>query len=384
MAARNHMTEQEPVAAPVENPPLAPSEMQLQFTGTGAEYFRIWIVHTLLTLMTLGVYSAWAKARKMRWFAQHTRLDGDAFEYHGRPTRILLGRVVALVLILAYGHAFDWSKWAGLSVIVLLLLLGPLLFASAQRFRLANTSWRGVHFGFAASRREVYQVCLPALAVWTSATVWAAFVGTLSGTLWLGGLTALAFPWIHASLKTLQHRRATFGDQNFTFRKATLAFYGVYAGALGIAVLAGIGASIMASLIKLAGDSTDAGTTARMVSFVGSLIAAFVFYLSLWPYLSARIQRTVWSRTRLGPVGFRNEISASALTGLVLRNAVLVVITAGLYWPHAAVIMARYRIRTLVLEIPQGLPEIKGVAQDLRTGATGDAASNLLDLDLGW
>jgi uncharacterized membrane protein YjgN (DUF898 family) len=92
----------------------------------------------------------------------------------------------------------------------------------------------------------------------------------------------------------------------------------------------------------------------------------------------------VWSRTRLGPVGFRNEISASALTGLVLRNAVLVVITAGLYWPHAAVIMARYRIRTLVLEIPQGLPEIKGVAQDLRTGATGDAASNLLDLDLGW
>jgi hypothetical protein len=46
--------------------------------------------------------------------------------------------------------------------------------------------------------------------------------------------------------------------------------------------------------------------------------------------------------------------------------------------------MARYRIRSLVLEIPQGLPDIKAVAGDLRRGATGDAALNLLDLDLGW
>ncbi len=379
------MAEQETGAtSEVADTPPAPAEMQLHFTGTGEEYFRIWIVHTLLTLATLGVYSAWAKARKMRWFAQHTRLDGDAFEYHGRPTRILLGRVVALVLVLAYGHAFDWSKWAGLSVVVALLFLGPLLFASAQRFRLANTSWRGVHFGFAASRREVYAVCLPALAVWTSGTVWAAFVGTAAGVLWLAGLMLLAFPWIHAALKSLQHRRATLGDQQFTFRRATLAFYRVYAGALLVAVGAAFAVAIAAAIIALATRAVEASAPARSASLVASIVAAFIVYLSLWPYLSAKIQRAVWSRTRLGPVGFRNEISGFTLAGLVLRNAVLVLLTAGLYWPYAVVNMARYRIRTLVLETPEGLPQIKGVPVDQRSGATGDAAFNLLDMDLGW
>lgn len=38
-----------------------------RFTGNGREYFRIWIVNTLLTILTLGIYSAWAKVRKKRY-----------------------------------------------------------------------------------------------------------------------------------------------------------------------------------------------------------------------------------------------------------------------------------------------------------------------------
>ena len=41
---------------------------QLSFTGTGSEYFRIWIVNLLFTILTLGIYSAWAKVRKLRYF----------------------------------------------------------------------------------------------------------------------------------------------------------------------------------------------------------------------------------------------------------------------------------------------------------------------------
>jgi len=33
----------------------------LRFTGSGAEYFGIWIVNLLLTIVTLGLYSAWAQ-----------------------------------------------------------------------------------------------------------------------------------------------------------------------------------------------------------------------------------------------------------------------------------------------------------------------------------
>ena len=46
-------------------PPLGYSA-RLTFDGPAAEYFRIWIVNLLLTLLSLGVYSAWAKVRKAR------------------------------------------------------------------------------------------------------------------------------------------------------------------------------------------------------------------------------------------------------------------------------------------------------------------------------
>ncbi|MCS6766168.1 MAG: DUF898 domain-containing protein, partial [Candidatus Protistobacter heckmanni] len=35
--------------------------LPLRFTGSGAEYFRIWIVNLSLSVLTLGIYSAWAK-----------------------------------------------------------------------------------------------------------------------------------------------------------------------------------------------------------------------------------------------------------------------------------------------------------------------------------
>ena len=37
--------------------------LQLQFNGKGFEYFKIWIVNIFLTIVTLGIYSAWAKVR---------------------------------------------------------------------------------------------------------------------------------------------------------------------------------------------------------------------------------------------------------------------------------------------------------------------------------
>ncbi len=51
-------------------PPIEP----MSFTGTGADYFRIWIVNLALTVVTLGVFSAWAKVRRLQYFYRDTRL----------------------------------------------------------------------------------------------------------------------------------------------------------------------------------------------------------------------------------------------------------------------------------------------------------------------
>ncbi|MGB0697285.1 MAG: DUF898 family protein [Rhodospirillaceae bacterium] len=68
----------------------------IRFTGTGEEYFRIWIVNTLLTLATLGIYSAWAKVRRLRYFYGNTYIERFGFDYHARPIDILKGRLIVV------------------------------------------------------------------------------------------------------------------------------------------------------------------------------------------------------------------------------------------------------------------------------------------------
>ena len=94
-----------PVAQPPGAAPAFNAEARIEpfkFTGSGAEYFRIWIVNLLLTILTLGIYSAWAKVRRLRYFYGNTTLAGSSFEYHGQPLQILKGRLIAVAVLIPY------------------------------------------------------------------------------------------------------------------------------------------------------------------------------------------------------------------------------------------------------------------------------------------
>jgi len=39
-----------------------------EFHGTTGEFFRIWIVNMMLSIVTLGMYSAWAKSKNPKIF----------------------------------------------------------------------------------------------------------------------------------------------------------------------------------------------------------------------------------------------------------------------------------------------------------------------------
>ena len=75
---------------------------QIVFNGKAGEYFGIWIVNLLLTLITFGVYSPWAKVRRKKYFYNNTLIDNVGFDYHAKPIAILKGRAIAFVLFLGY------------------------------------------------------------------------------------------------------------------------------------------------------------------------------------------------------------------------------------------------------------------------------------------
>src|SRR5689334_18422073 len=202
--------------------PSAPPPEPLRFTGKGSEYFGIWIVNLLLTLLTLGIYSAWAKVRRMQYFYRHTELAGSSFDFHGSPARILVGRILALVLFGIYNYSVRLQSIWTLVVIAVLALIMPWLLRNSFRFRLYNASWRGTRFQFRGSLGGAYRVFL------------------LNGFLTL--ITAyLLAPFTHQRLKAYQHDNSWFGQTRFSFHARVSRFYLIYllmlVGLAGVLVL---------------------------------------------------------------------------------------------------------------------------------------------------
>ncbi|HVF65901.1 MAG TPA: YjgN family protein [Casimicrobiaceae bacterium] len=366
--------------APSPPPAKVPERLSpFTFTGDGAEYFRIWIVNLFLTLVTLGIYSAWAKVRKTRYFWQNTQLQGRAFDYHGDARAILLGRIVALVLLAGYTFAFDISRNTGLVMLVVLCAVGPWLFMRAQRFKLVNTSWRGLRFGFDSPTSEAYQVVLPPLAIWFSSAAITAVASDRLGLLGAAGILSFAMiPWMHHRLKAYQHRRARFGARAFSFFSAASGFYAIYFKAMLL-----IGAASLVAFVGMFGFASAMSTINPILTLGVGFGVGFVGYLFAWPYFAARMQALVWSHTRLEDVRFSSAIAAGPLAKLTFRNVVLTIATLGLYWPFAAVALARYRVECMRTESDEPLTAL---AQATVAGpglAAGDAALDAFGLDIG-
>ena len=139
------------------------SETDIQpfsFTGTGGEYFRIWIVNLILSILTLGIYSAWAKVRTNRYFYGNTQVDNTGFEYHATPMAILKGRLFAVTLLLVYILASQLFPAASIAFVLILLLATPWIIWKSMQFNARMTSFRNVRFGFYGSLKVAYRYLL--------------------------------------------------------------------------------------------------------------------------------------------------------------------------------------------------------------------------------
>src|SRR5450755_3998184 len=105
----------------------------VRFSGSGAEYFGIWIVNLLLTIVTLGIYSAWAKVRRLQYFYRHTELAGSSFDFHGSPTRILIGRLIALMMFIAYNFSVRLQSRMTIVIVLGLAIIMPWLLRNSLR-----------------------------------------------------------------------------------------------------------------------------------------------------------------------------------------------------------------------------------------------------------
>jgi len=358
-------------------------EAPLRFTGEGGEYFRIWLVNTLLTLLTLGVYSPWAKVRKARWFWRNTQLDGVAFQYHGEPLAILRGRLLALVLLAAYSLSGHLARAVSLTILAALGALAPWLFLKSQRFKLANTSWRGLRFGFDSTVGSAYSAVLPGVLLWLGlAAAGGAALEHPALVAAVGLAFAFSVPGLHARLKGYQHGHARFGNVRFELDRCTGAFYGLYLKAAAAMLAVGVAGGAVVGL-SMATRLREATGGPPWPVLVAGYLLVFLGYLVVGPFFAARAQQIVWPRTHGGPIRFATRIAAWPLLKLVVRSVLLTVLTLGLYWPYAAVALARYRIECVSLRSSAPLEVVAAAVPADPAATVGEGAMDLFGLDIG-
>ena len=152
-----------PAAPPSEARPARDIEAwPLAFTGDGGVYFGVWIVNILLTIVTLGLFTPWARRRTIRYFYGHTLVAGSPLEFTAGIRSMVFGFLLFAAFYIALNVASETGQALLYGVIVAGgVLLAPFLWGSAMRFRLGHTRWRGLRLRFTAGWGEVYRASWP-------------------------------------------------------------------------------------------------------------------------------------------------------------------------------------------------------------------------------
>src|SRR5262245_7882986 len=332
-----------------------------EFTGSAGEYFRIWIVNLFFTLVTLGIYSAWAKVRKKKYFYGSTRFDGETFDYFGRPVAILKGRIVAFIAFVTYalvGELYPESHYVFWAVAILVL---PWLVVRALTFNARNSAHRGLRFHFSGTPKRA--------------------AGVYIGSLALAVVTAgLAYPLFIKRQKEFVVSSHAFGLTALHCELSAWAFFWVYLRALLIVIAVAVPAVMVPTFaFQLAPKLPQ---YLPWVLWLVPLVGIYAAYAVAYAYLQARTTNLLWNGTSGEGFRFSSTLSVKRLIGIYIGNVVAVACSAGLLIPWAVVRTLKYRLESFAMTVEHETVH-QANPQFARVGATGQELGDFFNLDLG-
>lgn len=366
----------------VDNMPRYHTRLPVRFTGTGAGYFRIWIVNLILTALTLGLYWPFAKVRKRRFFYENTWVGDAPLGFDGNPKVMLRGHVLVSVMFVLWVVAQSIYGESARGLLVLLVPFLPWLMWSSLRFRTGHTLWRGLRFQFDGSLKDLYRVFAPLAWLLLSAVVLAVAALALGSVQpWvpmlflIGALGLLVVLLIQAfrlgwRFKGYQHGHYRLGAEVTRLSVSLKDYQNLETRISLMTILVLVGAGVVATLITVVTGGLGA---------VPSSLLLYATALVMMTYRPARLQDLLWNNTRSEHIRFNSALPANALLKLLMKNAVLTAVTLGLYWPFAAVAQTRMRLEAFSVDLYLSLEELTGASAG-PAGTLGDAAADISPL----
>lgn len=309
---------------------LAKTDSAFEFHGNWRQFAPIAFTNLLLCIVTLGVYTFWARTRERQYLWGQTRFIDERLQWTGTGVELLIGYVIAIVLfgvplgILNFGlQALAIRGYVvvagliGVSLYFAILYLGGVAIFRALRYRLSRTFWRGIRGG-SSSQGLRYGLSY----MWR----------TLAGSLCLG----LLIPWSMTELWNMRWREMSFGPLEFVsgarfevLMKRFLLFYAVpFAAVFAAIVLIAAALSSGAKMPVPGGAPSEMGAAIALV-VIGAYFAVIALLGLVAIFYYAAFFREAIGGLRLGGLEFAFKARSWDWIKLALGNLALVVCTLG-------------------------------------------------------
>ncbi len=335
-------------------------DYRLEFRGTAREYFGIWIVNTLLKIVTAGFYTAWAKVRTRRYFAGATLLNGEPFEYLAEPKALFRGWLIAAAAVVTYAVSSRYSPKLALAVGAVILCAFPWVVVRSRIFNCRNLAHRNLRFGFQRDYGESYTVYL--------------------GLYLLLPLTlGLIYPYIVCRQKRFLTEKTSYGAMRFRFAARPKDFYVFFFQVL----MAFLGLAIaMTAIVAALGPALRPLSKTSPYSAPVMSLVPLAFYFAFGIGVMTALNNLVWNRTELGDIRFTSDMSPATVIWLYVSGFVAVACSLGLLFPWAAIRLRRYRCEHLTLRTAVGLDGFVAGVQPATVGAAGEELGAVFGFDL--
>ncbi|MGI9309155.1 MAG: YjgN family protein [Gammaproteobacteria bacterium] len=346
-----------------EQPTGTPNREYFRFSGKGGEYFRIWIVNLTLTVLTLGIYSAWAKVRRNRYIYGSTSVTGGHFDYHATPVQILRGRLLAMVLFLVFLMAPAVLPGAEAVLAVLLFLLTPWLIVRSKMFNLRYTSCRNIRFSFQPAYAEAVKV----------------FLGLI---LLLPFTLGLIIPYAHYRRNAFMVNGTSYGTLKLQLADINGRVYLNYLYGLLLLFFLGLGVAVVSGgMLALSGA---AETEAEIPDLASALpvILMIVLYYVIFQFVNALVLRDTVNSTTIGEHQLGCDWSPGKMLLIYLTNVVAIALSLGLLIPWAQMRISRYQLNHTYVDVRGTIDDVIA-AQASDVSSIGEEIGDIFDIDVG-
>lgn len=347
-------------------PESTDDRQRFKFHGKAGEYFRIWIVNLCLTILTLGIYSAWAKVRKLRYIYGNVELAGSHFDYLAKPLVILRGRLIALALLGVYVGGQAFLPVLGPLFIVFIALVTPWLLVRSRMFNMRYTVYRNIRFGFTPAYGQSYKVIFG--------------YGLL--TIITFGLAA---PYAHYKRNQLIVDNTRFGNLDFRLDAIARKFFMAYglAAILGAVLLVPLGRLLQSGAFGGAEGSEPVMPFLMLVPIVVMGLA----YFTVGQFINAYVLKATTNGTRIGQDDAGSHVlscewNLPAMLGILVTNMIAIICSLGLLIPWAQMRVLRYQLDHTWVDAAGGFDSVMAVQQE-EVSSIGEEIGDVFDVDIG-